>query len=628
MLINIKNLSKTYVTEKILDDVDLIVEDTDKIGLIGNNGSGKTTLFKILLNEISSDSGEIYMKKNIKIGYLEQQLDIHSEDTLYNECQEIFKDIIAMEKDLRKLEHAISDPDNQNLDRDIEQYGKLQEKFQDLDGYSYPSRIRGALIGLGFTEDDFDRSVNELSGGQKSRLALAKLLLSSPDLMLLDEPTNHLDIDAISWLEKYLKDYKKAAIIISHDRYFLDSIVNKISLLENKKLTHFNGNYSVYLKERRKQIEILKKQYLNQEREIKRQEEIIKRYLNMGRDRFIRAGKSRQKLLDKMKQVDPPGEKKNLNVSFIPKFDSGHDVLMVEDLKKSYGENLIFENISMNVYKKDKVGIIGPNGVGKSTLFKILNNKLDKDQGEVKFGSRVIVSYFDQEMENLNSDNTVIDEIWDNFPKLNHYEVRSYLAKFLFIGDDIFKTIDELSGGEKAKVSLLKIMLKGANLLLLDEPTNHLDIDSKSVLEDALNSYEGTIISISHDRYFLNSTCNKILAMSQDKMDEYLGNYDYYLEKTKKYDDFEEEEISKTQIANQKKLDREERNREKKRKEKLANLENDIHEKEDRVKKIEEELSKNETYEDIELVQNLSKEREDLQEELDMLYMEWIEYNE
>lgn len=628
MLINIKNLSKTYVTEKILDDVDLIVEDTDKIGLIGNNGSGKTTLFKILLNEISSDSGEIYMKKNIKIGYLEQQLDIHSEDTLYNECQEIFKDIIAMEKDLRKLEHAISDPDNQNLDRDIEQYGKLQEKFQDLDGYSYPSRIRGALIGLGFTEDDFDRSVNELSGGQKSRLALAKLLLSSPDLMLLDEPTNHLDIDAISWLEKYLKDYKKAAIIISHDRYFLDSIVNKISLLENKKLTHFNGNYSVYLKERRKQIEILKKQYLNQEREIKRQEEIIKRYLNMGRDRFIRAGKSRQKLLDKMKQVDPPGEKKNLNVSFIPKFDSGHDVLMVEDLKKSYGENLIFENISMNVYKKDKVGIIGPNGVGKSTLFKILNNKLDKDQGEVKFGSRVIVSYFDQEMENLNSDNTVIDEIWDNFPKLNHYEVRSYLAKFLFIGDDIFKTIDELSGGEKAKVSLLKIMLKGANLLLLDEPTNHLDIDSKSVLEDALNSYEGTVISISHDRYFLNSTCNKILAMSQDKMDEYLGNYDYYLEKTKKYDDFEEEEISKTQIANQKKLDREERNKEKKRKEKLANLENDIHAKEDRVKKIEEELSKNETYEDIELVQDLSKERESLQEELDMLYMEWIEYNE
>ncbi|WP_019132049.1 ABC-F family ATP-binding cassette domain-containing protein [Peptoniphilus obesi] len=628
MLINIKNLSKTYVTEKILDDVDLIVEDTDKIGLIGNNGSGKTTLFKILLNEISSDSGEIYMKKNIKIGYLEQQLDIHSENTLYNECQEIFKDIIAMEKNLRKLEHAISDSDNQNLDRDIEQYGKLQEKFQDLDGYSYPSRIRGALIGLGFTEDDFDRSVNELSGGQKSRLALAKLLLSSPDLMLLDEPTNHLDIDAISWLEKYLKDYKKAAIIISHDRYFLDSIVNKISLLENKKLTHFNGNYSVYLKERRKQIEILKKQYLNQEREIKRQEEIIKRYLNMGRDRFIRAGKSRQKLLDKMKQVDPPGEKKSLNVSFIPKFDSGHDVLMVEDLKKSYGEKLIFENISMNVYKKDKVGIIGPNGVGKSTLFKILNNKLDKDQGEVKFGSRVIVSYFDQEMENLNSDNTVIDEIWDNFPKLNHYEVRSYLAKFLFIGDDIFKTIDELSGGEKAKVSLLKIMLKGANLLLLDEPTNHLDIDSKSVLEDALNSYEGTVISISHDRYFLNSTCNKILAMSQDRMDEYLGNYDYYLEKTKKYDDFEEEEISKTQIANQKKLDREERNREKKRKEKLENLENQIHDKEDRVKKIEEELSKNETYEDIELVQDLSKERESLQEELDALYMEWIEYNE
>ena len=308
-------------------------------------------------------------------------------------------------------------------------------------------------------------------------------------------------------------------------------------------------------------------------------------------------------------------------------------MLTIQGLSKTFykgteEENEIFKDFSLEVKENQCTAILGPNGCGKSTLFKILNNKLDKDQGEVKFGSRVIVSYFDQEMENLNSDNTVIDEIWDNFPKLNHYEVRSYLAKFLFIGDDIFKTIDELSGGEKAKVSLLKIMLKGANLLLLDEPTNHLDIDSKSVLEDALNSYEGTVISISHDRYFLNSTCNKILAMSQDRMDEYLGNYDYYLEKTKKYDEFEEEEISKTQIANQKKLDREERNREKKRKEKLENLENDIHDKEDRVKKIEEELSKNETYEDIELVQDLSKERENLQEELDILYMEWIEYNE
>jgi ATP-binding cassette subfamily F protein 3 len=628
MLINIKDLSKTYITEKILDGVDLIVEDTDKIGLIGDNGSGKTTLFKILINEISKDSGEIYIRKNIKIGYLEQQLDIHSQNSLYKECEDIFRDIINMEKELRRLELLISDPNNENLDKDINQYGKLQEKFHELDGYSYPSRIRGALIGLGFSEDDFEKSVNELSGGQKSRLALAKLLLSSPDLMLLDEPTNHLDIDAISWLEKYLRDFKGAAIIISHDRYFLDSIVNKISLLENKKLTHFNGNYSVYLKERRKQIEVLKKQYLDQEKEIKRQEEIIKRYMNMGRDRFIRAGKSRQKLLDKMKQVDPPSEKKNLNVSFIPKFDSGHDVLTVKNLKKSFGDNLIFENISMNVYKKDKVGIIGPNGIGKSTLFKILNNKIDKDEGEVKFGSRVIISYFDQEMENLNSENTVIDEIWDSFPKLNHYEVRSYLAKFLFIGDDIFKSISELSGGEKAKISLLKIMLKGANVLMLDEPTNHLDIDSKSVLEDALNSYEGTVISISHDRYFLNSTCNKILAMSKDHMDEYLGNYDYYLEKTKKYDEEEEEEISKTQIAKQKKLDKQERNELRKQKEKLKSLEKNISIREDKIKEIEHSLAQNETYEDLELVQALSDERDKLQAELDDLYEEWFEHNE
>ncbi|WP_138160510.1 ABC-F family ATP-binding cassette domain-containing protein [Peptoniphilus catoniae] len=628
MLVSIQGLSKAYISEKILENVNLIVEDYDKIGLIGNNGSGKTTLFNILNNEISKDEGDIYIKKDIKIGYLHQQLNIHADNSIYEECEKIFKDLIFMETDLRDLEIKISDPENLNLENDMARYGKLQEKFTELEGYSYPSKIRGALIGLGFSQEDFDMTVNQLSGGQKSRLALAKLLLSQPDLMLLDEPTNHLDIDAISWLEKFLKDFKGAAIIISHDRYFLDNVVNKISLLENKTLTHFRGNYSVYLKERKKQIEVLKKQYMDQEKEIKRQQEIIKRYLNMGRDRFVRAGKSRQKLLAKMKEVKAPEESKKYKLKFVPHFDSGQDVLEVKDLAKSYGDRKVFENISFNVYKRDKVGIIGPNGIGKSTLFKILNNKIKEDEGEFKFGSKVIISYFDQEMENLNSDKTVIDEIWDEYPKLNHYEIRSYLASFLFIGDDIFKSIEELSGGEKARLCLLKIILKGANLLLLDEPTNHLDIDSKSVLEDALNSYEGTIISISHDRYFLNSTCNKIILMKANGVEEYLGNYDYYLEKTKVNDEAEEEETSKTQIDNLKRLDREKRRLKKERLAEIKDTEEQIESLEAKISFIEKELADNATYDDIDYVHEISKNMQDYQEELNKLYKIWFTIND
>ncbi|MDO5041691.1 MAG: ABC-F family ATP-binding cassette domain-containing protein, partial [Peptoniphilus sp.] len=542
------------------------------------------------------------------------------------ECEKIFQNLIELEQTLRELEMKISDAHNPQLKEDIERYGKLQEKFAELDGYSYPSKIRGALIGLGFDKEDFSKKVNEISGGQKSRLALAKLLLSEPDLMLLDEPTNHLDISAISWLEKFLKEYKGAQIIISHDRYFLDNVVNKISLLENKKLTHFNGNYTFYLKERKKQLEVLKKQYLDQEKEIKRQKEIIKRYLNMGRDRFIRAGKSRQKLLDKMEKIDPPSEKKTYNIKFFPRYESGRDVLTVKDLSKSYDGNVIFENLNFNIYKKEKVGIIGPNGVGKSTLFKILNNKISKDQGQITFGAKVMISYFDQEMESLSGDKTVIDEIWDDYPKLNHYEVRSYLAKFLFIGDDIFKIVEDLSGGEKARLALLKIMLKGSNLLLLDEPTNHLDIDSKSALEDALLDYEGTIVSISHDRYFLNSLCDKILVMKQEGIDEYLGNYDYYVEKTKVAEEVQEEFLSKTEIYNQKKQTREERNLDREKKRKLQELENKINQLEEEVNSIDDELTKNEIYSDIDYVHEISEKRNRLKEELDTLYLDWFEY--
>lgn len=628
MLLSLSNIKKSYIVDPVLDGVSLIVEDHDKIGLIGNNGSGKTTLFNIITGEISKDDGEIFMPKDLKIGYLKQQLHSESEETIYKECENIFLPIIQMEEDLRSLEQEMSDPNCRDFDGLMERYGHLQEEFHEKNGYSYPSKIRGTLIGLGFKESDFEKKVCDLSGGQKSRLALAKLLLEEPDLMLLDEPTNHLDIDAIAWLEKYLKDFKGGLILISHDRYFLNNVVNKIALLEYNKITLFKGNYSVYIKERKKQIEQLKKQYEDQQKEIKRQEEIIEKFLGMGRDRFIKQGKSRQKLLEKMKKLPPPTEMKKAQIRFTPEHESGREVLIGKNLKKYYDDRLIFENVNFNVFKNDKVGIIGPNGVGKSTLFKIITGKIAQSEGEIKYGSNVHVAYFDQEMENLHNDKTIIDEIWDEYPMLDHFQIRRYLAQFLFVGDDIFKIIGDLSGGEKGRVSLLKIMLKGANLLLLDEPTNHLDIDSKELLEEALNIYDGTVISISHDRYFLNSTCNKIFAMSSEGISEYLGNYDYYLEKTTVTEEEDEKIVSKTELNNIKKQERQLRLQKKKEKEKKDNLEKEIHRLEAVIQSIDENLADPSIYENLEKVQELSAKREETNNSLETLYEEWFLFEE
>lgn len=628
MILNIKNLSKSYVIDPILESVNMIVEDRDKVGLIGNNGSGKTTLLKIISNDISKDAGDIIIPKDIKIGYLKQEHDFEDGLSIYGACEQEFKNLIKMDLELKSLEAKLSDPNNPNLENDIERYGHLQEKFIELGGFSYPSMIRGTLIGLGFSEEDFNRNVNTLSGGQKSRVGLAKLLLSKPDLMLLDEPTNHLDVDAISWLEKYLKDYLGACIIISHDRYFLNNVVNKIVLLENHSLTTFVGNYDVYVKERKKQIEQLTKQYENQQKEIKRQEQIIERYMSLGRDRFIRQGKSRQKLLEKMKRLPPPNERKKTKLSFTPLYESGKDVLQVRELSKSFSNKKIFENITFNIYKNEKCGIIGDNGVGKSTLFKILTGELEKTSGSIQYGSKLKIAYFDQEMEHLNPDNTVIDEIWDEYPKLTHYEIRSYLAKFLFIGDDVFKIIGDLSGGEKGRVSILKLMLKGANTLFLDEPTNHLDIDSKEVFEEAIRSFDGTVISISHDRYFLNSTCDKILKMNSDGMNEFLGNYDYYLQKTKIGNDEDEVVLSKTMIQNQKKQEKQLRDEQKKLKTQKKNLELQISNLEQAILEIDTELSNPDIYSDIEKVKALSNKRQNLSDELSTVYEAWIELEE
>ena len=623
-ILSLTNIKKSYIDEETIRDGNLIVEDKDKIGLIGINGSGKSTLFNIITENLSYDEGEIFRKKDLKIGYLEQQLSLHTEGSIYDNCLSIFADLIELEKNLRNQEHIIAEnPDN--LDEELMKYQRLQDEFHKRDGYSYNSKIRGTLIGLGFTEEDFDKDISTLSGGQKSRVALAMLLLEDADLLLLDEPTNHLDIGAISWLEKYLKDIDKAVIIISHDRYFLNNIVSKIVLLENGGTKTYKGNYDNYMKQRKKDFEVLKRQYEDQQKEIKRQEEIIKRYMNLGRDRFIKQGKSRKKMLDKMQRIEMPTSNKKTNLHFTPKKTSGRDVLEIKDLSKSFGDHQVFHDLNAFVYKNDKIGLIGPNGVGKSTLFKIIAEEISPTSGEVRLGSNVDVAFFYQELDNLSLDKTVMDEIWDEFPRLEHFQIRKYLAEFLFVGDDIFKTIDELSGGERGRLSLLKIMLKGANFLVLDEPTNHLDIDSKEILEDALLKYEGTVLSISHDRYFLNKTVDKIFEMTESGINTFLGNYDYYLEKTTEVETDDEDYKSRTEIEREKREEREERKKNKALRKEKEKIEKEISTLEEKLSTIDSKLADSNTYSDYQLASDLSIERESLANTLEELYEKWME---
>lgn len=562
-ILSCNNISKTYIVDTILDGISFNVEEGDKIGVIGLNGSGKTTLFNILAGIISQDSGEIYIQRDLKIGYLKQHTKIESDNTVFEECLEVFKHLIEMEDDLRKLEESISAEahrgESNTLNRLMEDYAHLSEEFNSLNGYGYKSEIKGVLKGLGFCEDDFEKCVNLLSGGQKSRLSLAKLLLYKPDLLLLDEPTNHLDIEAIGWLEKFLVDYKGSALIISHDRYFLDKVTNRIFLLENLKLNIYNMNYTKFINQRKKDLDILKKQYEDQQKEIKRQEEIIQRFMNYGGSRYIKQAQSRQKLLDKMKVINKQVESKKAKIRFEPKIKSGKDVLRVESIKKSFDDLELLKDINFNIYRSERVGLIGANGIGKTTLFKIILGRMEYDDGNIYLGSHVVPGYFDQEMDNLDLNKTVIDEIWDENPTLDHYDIRTVLGQFLFVGDDIFKEISDLSGGERGRLALLKLMLSKSNFLLMDEPTNHLDIDSKEVLEDALLDYDGTVFVISHDRYFLNRVTTKILELTSEGIKEYPGNYDYYLEKKNEifYEDDEEDAKTKTQLKLERKKEKE-----------------------------------------------------------------------
>lgn len=630
-ILSAQNLSKTFYIESIFSDVGFLIEPGEKIGLIGSNGSGKTTLMEMLAGDLSPDTGDISTTKDLHIGYLEQHVSITPGASIYEECMASFQSVIDMEKDIRRMEEDMARVQGEELELLINRYQNLVDHYEKSGGYSRESAVTGALRGLGFSEEEMAMPADNLSGGQKSRLALAKLLLHEPDLLLLDEPTNHLDMESIAWLEKFLKAFKGAVVVISHDRYFLDNIVDRIFFLHRGSLSAYNGNYTNFVRRRRENLEQQRHAYLMQQREIKRQEAMIDRLSSWNREKSLKTARSKQKQLDKMERIEDVQNDKQMVLRFEPEKDSGRDVLRVENVKKEFPGKPLFENITFSIYKGERVGLIGPNGIGKSTLFKMILGEESLTEGTITEGTGVTVAYFDQEMATLDDMKTVEDELWDRYPKLDRYHIYAYLARFLFTGDDLKKRIGDLSGGEKGRLSLLIIMLSGANFLLLDEPTNHLDIESKESLESALRDYAGTILTISHDRYFLNSVATKIVCLTEEGVFMVEGNYNYFLEKWEAAhaeEEIDEEDITKTQIVKEKKKTREEQKRARAQKKELKALEGELHALEEEIHSVDEALADPKTYEDHTVALELSEKRDTLQETLDALYDKWFELSD
>ena len=632
IILSCNNLTKSFGVESILENISFTVNEGDKIGVIGVNGTGKTTLFKIISGIYGYDSGEIYTSKDCEIGYLEQNTNFYSDNTIFTEVLEVFSDLIKMEEDLRKMECEISDKSSENNSPDLQKlmdnYSHKLELFQNSNGYGYKSEAKGVLKGLGFNDDELEKPIKILSGGEKTRVLLAKLLLKKTTLLLLDEPTNHLDSDALEWLELFLKQYKGTVILISHDRYFLDQSVNRIFEIHNKKLKAYNGNYSYYVEKSAIDKEIERKTYEDQQKEIKKQEESIERLKAYGREKHLKRARSKEKALSKIEVLDrPDGERKRAKIKFIPAVESGNDVLAVRDVEMRFPDKVLFKDLNLDIYRGEKVALIGPNGAGKSTLFKIIMNELQPMEGEVKFGTNVNTAYFHQEQKTLNLDNTVIDEIWDANPHLTQTEVRNMLGAFLFENEDVFKKISSLSGGERARVAILKLILSQSNFLLLDEPTNHLDIDSKEVLEEALVNYTGTIFTISHDRYFLNKVVDKILVLGENGVTEYLGNYDYYIEKKRQLSEMNKEENTetktKTQLKEEKRKEKEQREIERRSKNKIKKLEDDIEQTEKKIAGLDMMLCQEEIYSNPEKSKEVNLEKSELEDKLASLYEKW-----
>lgn len=632
IVLSCNNLNKSFGIDSILENVNFTVNEYDKIGIIGVNGTGKTTLFKIISGIYGYDSGDIYTSKDCEIGYLEQNTNFHSENTILEEVLEVFKDVIEMEKYLRDLEHKISEESSNTnsttLEKLMNEYSNKLEAFSDMNGYGYKSEAKGVLKGLGFSDEDMDKPISILSGGEKTRVLLGKLLLKKPTLLLLDEPTNHLDSETIEWLEVFLKQYKGTVILISHDRYFLDQVVNRIFEIHNKKLKTYNGNYSDFIKASAIEKELELKKFEDQQKDIKKQEESIERLKAFGREKHLKRARSKEKALAKVDVLDKPeAYRKKAKIEFNPSVTSGNDVLQLRDISMGYGERILFKDLNLDIYRGEKVALIGANGIGKSTLFKIIMNEITPLSGDIKFGTNVNVSYFHQEQKTLNLDNTIIDEIWEDNKQLTQTSLRTMLGAFLFEGEEVFKKISTLSGGERARVAILKLILSNANLLLLDEPTNHLDIDSKEVLEEALSSYTGTIFTISHDRYFLNTVVDKVLVLDENGITEYLGNYDYYIEKKKQVQEMNTvevvEEKTKTQLKEEKRKEREQREAEKKNRVKRQNIEKEIEETEAKIEEMDVLLCQEEVYSNPEKSKDVSLQKASLEEKLSALYEEW-----
>ena len=633
IVLSCEDISKSYGIRDVLKDITFSINEGDKVGIIGGNGEGKSTLFKIISKELSQDSGEIFIDKNRTIGYLTQHVDLDLNNTIYDEMNLVFKDLRNIEDRLHSLEIKMAEPYNEDNaayhEKIIKDYTTLQDLYSHKGGYTYKGEISRVLKGLGFLEEDFDKIINTLSGGQKTRVSLCKLLLKNPDIILLDEPTNHLDLEAIEWLEEYLKNYKGTVLVISHDRFFLDAVTNNTFEVINGHVNCYNVSYTKFIDLRKKNYEAQLKAYNLQQAEIKRQEAIIEKFRSFNREKSIRAAESREKALEKMDRLDAPDKEKEASkIQFEASVKSGHDVLHIENLAKSYGDNNLFSNLNLDLKRGEKVALIGENGRGKTTLFKIILDNLNPDSGKVILGTNVNVGYYDQEQSDLNLDKTILDEVWDEFPNLTTSKLRGALASFLFTGDDVFKIINTLSGGEKCRINLLKLMLSKSNLLLLDEPTNHLDIMSREALEDALLSYDGTLMVISHDRYFLNKVINRILELNENGIKEFLGNYSYYQEKKINPNRFEVlEELSngktKTQLKDEKKKKRELEKEEKTLKLKIKKIEDDISTGEEKLLSLQEELCLEEIYSNPSESERVNKEIKDLEEKIASLYEEW-----
>lgn len=636
MLLACQNISKAFGTKEVLRDVNFHINEKEKIAIVGINGSGKTTLLKIIMGEETPDNGQVIIAKDTTIGYLSQHQDISFDNTIYGEMLATKQYILDLEANIRKLEKDMKHAEGEELEKILETYNRLSSKYDRDNGYSYESEITGVLKGLGFSPEDYDRHINTLSGGQKMRIALGRLLLTRPDLIILDEPTNHLDMPSISWLEGFLASYSGSVLIVSHDRYFIDRIVTKVIEIDNKKATIYHGNYTYFADKRAELRASMMKAYLNQQAQIKHQEAVITKLKQFNREKSIKRAESREKMLDKIDVLDKPTEiASEMRLTLEPSVESGNDVLTVSHLAKSFGKETLFTDLDFEIKRGEKVALIGGNGTGKTTILKMINHIVSKDAGTIALGSRVHIGYYDQEHQVLSLHKTIFEEISDAYPDLNNTKIRNVLAAFLFTGDDVFKKIEDLSGGERGRVSLAKLMLSPANFLILDEPTNHLDIQSKSILEDAIRSYTGTVLVVSHDRYFINRIATRILELKDQKLYSFIGNYEYY-------DSHKEQVYTAVAAVAPESADsmpdttdpvssaKDDYKKQKEEQARIRKKENDIKKTEQQIEQIEAEISEiDREFEKPEIATNsaklgeLSKKREELSSKLSALYEAW-----